>query len=158
MPNREHDKFHILKHISKDVKLTDVTEDYCCLGLFGPKSRDMISSISSDDFSNKSFKFATGKLVKINDVEVWAQRISYVGELGFELYVKKENALKLFDILINKGKTYKFSYGMHAMDIMRMESGYLHWGHDISPEENQFEAGLGFAVSFKKNINFIEER
>ena len=109
-----------------------------------------------DDFSNENFKFATAKFVKINDVEVWAQRISYVGELGFELYVKKENAVKLFDILINKGKTYKISLcGMHAMDIMRMESGYLHWGHDISPEENQFEAGLSFAVSFKKNINFI---
>ena len=154
--NREHDKFHILKHISKDVKLTDVTEDYCCLGLFGPKSREMISSISSDDFSNENFKFGTAKLVKINDIELWAQRISYVGELGFELYVKKENALKLFDILMDKGKSYKISLcGMHAMDIMRMESGYLHWGHDISPEENQFEAGLNFAVSFKKNINFI---
>ena len=108
--NREHDKFHILKHISKDVKLTDVTEDYCCLGLFGPKSREMISSISSDDFSNENFKFGTAKLVKINDIEVWAQRISYVGELGFELYVKKEKALKLFDILMDKGKTLKFLF------------------------------------------------
>ena len=116
----------------------------------------MISSISSDDFSSENFKFGTAKFVKINNTEVWAQRISYVGELGFEIYVKKENALKIFDILMNKGKHFEISLcGMHAMDIMRMESGYLHWGHDISPEENQFEAGLNFAVSFKKNINFI---
>ena len=71
-------------------------------------------------------------------------------------YVKKR--FKTFDVAMDKGKSFKLSLcGMHAMDIMRMESGYLHWGHDISPEENQFEAGLNFAVSFKKNINFIEE-
>ena len=76
--------------------------------------------------------------------------------MGYELYVKKENAKKLFEILVSEGKKFNLSLcGMHAMDIMRMESGYVHWGHDISPEENQFEAGLNFAISFKKNTNFI---
>jgi len=153
---REHDKFHIKKHLSDNFKLQDVTEDYCCLGLFGPRSRDLISKISKDDYSNENFKFGTGKYVEINGVKVWAQRLSYVGESGFELYVETQSAKKLYNSIIEEGKNHKLSHcGMHAMDIMRMESGFLHWGHDISPEENQFQAGLNFAVSFKKNVNFI---
>ena len=154
--SRERDKHHILKHLSHDVNLYDVTEDICCLGLFGPKSREMIQKISSDDFTSENFKFGTGKNVNIADIKVWAQRISYVGELGFEFYVEKENALKLYKIFIKEGKNFDLSLcGMHAMDTMRMESGFLHWGHDISPEENQYQAGLKFAISYKKNLNFI---
>ncbi len=153
---RERDKYHILNYLSEDVKLSDVTEEICCFGLFGPKSRNMMQKISSDDFTSENFKFGTGKNININDIEVWAQRISYVGELGFELYVDKENTLKLYKILIQEGKNFDLSYcGMHAMDIMRMESGFVHWGHDISPEENQYQAGLKFAISYKKNVNFI---
>ncbi len=153
---RERDKYHILKYLSKEVEFLDVTESICCLGLFGPKSRNMIQKISSDDFSSENFKFGTGKNVKINNIKVWAQRISYVGEIGFELYVGKENALKLYKILIGEGKNFDLSHcGMHAMDIMRMESGFVHWGHDISPEENQYQAGLKFTISYKKNVNFI---
>ena len=116
----------------------------------------MIQKISDEDYSPENFQFGSGKNVLIENIKVWAQRISYVGELGFELYVKKENALKLYKILIEEGKNFDLSHcGMHAMDIMRMESGFLHWGHDISPEENQLEAGLDFAISYKKNIDFI---
>ena len=153
---REHDKYHILKYLDEDVSFKDVTEDICCLGLFGPKSREMISKISNDDFSNDKFKFGTGKFVMINGVKVWAQRLSYVGELGFELYVDSSLAKNLYEILIEEGKNFELSHcGMHAMDIMRMESGFVHWGHDISPEENQYQAGLKFAISYKKNVNFI---
>ncbi len=153
---RERDKHHILKYLSDDVEFIDVTESICCLGLFGPKSRDMIRNISSDDFTSENFKFGTGKNINIHEIKVWAQRISYVGELGFELYVNKEDALHLYKILISEGKNFDLSHcGMHAMDIMRMESGFLHWGHDISPEENQYQAGLNFTISYKKNVNFI---
>ncbi len=153
---REHDKYHILKYLSDEIRFTDVTEDICCLGLFGPKSRKMIKEISEDDFTSENFKFGSGKYVKINNIKVWAQRISYVGEVGFELYVENKNALDLYKILIEKGKKFDLSHcGMHAMDIMRMESGFVHWGHDISPEENQYQAGLKFAISYKKNVNFI---
>ena len=85
---RERDKFFILKNISKDIIFEDVTDKYCCLGVFGPKSRDLLSKISQDNFSNENFKFGTGKFVKINDMKVWAQRLSYVGEIGFELYIE----------------------------------------------------------------------
>ena len=154
--NRDHDKHHILKHLTEKVNLEDITEDISCLGLFGPKSREMISKISKDDFSKEKFSFGYGKYIKIKNIKVWAQRLSYVGELGFELYVETNKATDLYNILIEEGKNFKLSHcGMHAMDIMRMESGFLHWGHDISPEENQYEAGLKFAISFKKNVNFI---
>ena len=154
--NREHDKFHILKYLSNEVSLKDVTEEICCLGIFGPKSKEMISKISKDDFSSENFPFGFGKSIKINEISVWAQRLSYVGEFGYELYIDSRDAKNLYKILIEEGKNFELSHcGMHAMDIMRMESGFVHWGHDISPEENQYEAGLKFAISYKKNVNFI---
>ena len=72
------------------------------------------------------------------------------------MYIERDLAKKLFNTLIENGVKYNLSLcGMHAMDIMRMESGFLHWGHDISPEENQYQAGLNFTISYKKNVNFI---
>jgi len=154
--NREHDKFHILKYLSKEVDFKDVTDEIACLGVFGPKSRTLMSKISKDDLSNESFKFGTGKKITINQKEIWAQRLSYVGELGWELYIKMNDSKEIYNLIVEKGKEFNISHcGMLAMDTMRMEKGYLHWGHDISPEENQYEAGLDFAISYKKNVNFI---
>ena len=153
---RERDKFHIKKHLSKEIELRDVTDDYCVFGLFGPKSRDLIKTISNENFENDNFKFGTGKYILIENIKIWTQRLSYVGELGYELYVEFKDAKKIYELIINKGKDFNLSNcGVHAMDIMRMESGYLHWGHDISPKENQYEAGLNFSISFKKDFNFI---
>ncbi len=156
---RTHDKSHILKEISKKIEFKDITDDLVCLGLFGPKSRDLISSISQYDFSNENFKFGTGKYIKISSKIIWVQRLSFVGELGFELYIKSDDAKEIYKLIVEKGKKFNLSHcGMHALDTMRMESGFLHWGHDISPEENQFQAGLSFAISYKKNINFIGKK
>ena len=154
--NKEHDKFHILKHLSKEVEFRDVTDEIACFGIFGPKSRSLMSKLSNDNFSNEKFKFGTSKNVKIKNKNAWAQRLSYVGELGFELYVKMNESKEIYNLIVEKGKEFDLSHcGMLSMDTMRMEKGYLHWGHDISPEENQYEAGLSFAISYKKNIDFI---
>ena len=154
--NREHDKYHIKKYLSNDIEFKDVTDEISCFGIFGPKSRNLISKLTTDDISKKSLKFGHGKYLNIKEIKVWAQRLSYVGELGFELYTSVKDAKKLYEEIINEGKNHNLSLcGMHAMDIMRMESGFLHWGHDISPEENQYEAGLAFVISYKKNIDFI---
>ena len=154
--NREHDKFHILKYLSKEVEFKDVTNEIACLGVFGPKSRSLMLKLSNDDFSSENFKFGTSKKILINNKEIWAQRLSYVGELGFELYIKMNEAKEIYNLIVNKGKEFNLSHcGMLAMDTMRMESGFLHWGHDISPEENQYEADLRFAISYNKDVNFI---
>jgi 4-methylaminobutanoate oxidase (formaldehyde-forming) len=153
---RTHDKAHILKYLSPDVEFKDVTDDIICLGVFGPKSRDLLSKLTNEDLSNENFKFGTSKIIKIGSVNVWTQRLSYVGELGYELYIDQDKGKEIYDLIVNMGKDFKLSHcGSHAMDIMRMESGFLHWGHDISPEENQYQAGLNFAISFKKPFNFI---
>ena len=153
---KEHDKFHILKYLSKDVELKDVTDDIACLGLFGPKSRKLMQKLCKDDLTNENFKFGSGKNVTINNKTVWVQRLSYVGEIGFELYIKMNESKEIYDLIVENGDEFNLSHcGMLSLDTMRMESGFLHWGHDISPEENQYEAGLQFAISYKKNVNFI---
>ena len=153
---RTHDKSHILKHLSKNVGFKDVTDDLICLGLFGPKSRDLLSKITEEDLSNDKFKFGTGKNVKLGKISVWMQRLSYVGELGYELYIKNCHGREVYNLILSIGKDFKLSHcGAHTMDTMRMESGFLHWGHDISPEENQYQASLNFTISYKKLFNFI---
>jgi 4-methylaminobutanoate oxidase (formaldehyde-forming) len=153
---RTHDKAHILKHLSSDVEFKDVTDELICLGIFGPKSRDLLSKITNEDLSNENFKFGTGKNINLNSIDVWSQRLSYVGELGYEIYVQKDKGKEIYDLIVKTGKDYSITHcGAHTMDTMRMESGFLHWGHDISPEENQYQAGLNFAISYKKPFNFI---
>ena len=94
--------------------------------------------------------------IKINNIDIIAQRLSYVGEIGFELYLDINNSKDIFNLIVEVGKEFNLSLcGMHALDTMRMETGFLHWGHDISPEQNQYQAGLNFAISFKKNVDFI---
>ena len=115
-----------------------------------------MTKISANNLSNENFNFGTGKKIKINNKEVWAQRLSYVGELGWELYINMNEAKEIYNLIIENGKEFNISNcGMLAMDTMRMESGYLHWGHDMSPEENQYQAGIQFAISYKKNIDFV---
>ena len=153
---RTHDKAHILKHLSKNLEFKDVTDELVCLGIFGPKSRVLLSKITQDDLSNENFRFSTSKNIKLNSINVWAQRLSYVGELGYELYIQKENAKEIYDLIVNTGKDFQLTHcGAHTMDTMRMESGFLHWGHDISPEENQYQAGLNFVISYKKPFDFV---
>ena len=153
---REHDKHHILKHLDTSVEFKDVTDNYACLGVFGPKSRNLMSDIAGKNFETKNFPFGHCKKIKILGINLWAQRLSYVGELGWEIYIPTIHAKIIYNKIISAGSKYKIcNAGVHAMDTLRMEKGYLHWGHDISPEENQYEAGLSFAVSFKKKIDFI---
>ena len=79
-----------------------------------------------------------------------------MGELGFELYIENKDAKEIYQLIVEEGKNHNLSHcGSHAMDTMRMESGFLHWGHDISPEENQYQAGLNFAISYKKETSFV---
>ena len=156
---REHDKKHILKFLNKNVKFKDITDDYACFGIFGPKSRNLLTKIFGNEFTNEKFPYGTGKNIDFNETLIWFQRLSYVGELGWELYIEIKYAKKILEIITEAGKNFNLTYaGAHAMDIMRMEKGYLHWGHDISPGENPYEAGLGFAVKLNKESDFIGKK
>ena len=156
---RTHDKAHILKYLSTEVEFKDVTDELICLGVFGPKSRELLSKITNDNLSNENLKFGYGKKIRFGSINIWIQRLSYVGELGFEIYAKTKYAKEIYKLIVDKGKEFQLSHcGTHTMDIMRMESGFLHWGHDISPEENQYQAGLNFTISYKKEIDFIGKK
>ena len=157
--NRERDKFHILKYLSKDIDFKDVTDDIACFGLFGPKSKDLLQKLTLDDISKEIINFGSFKKIQIDNIDILAQRLSYVGEHGFELYMNINNSKKIFNLINEIGKEFSLSLcGMHSLDTMRMETGFLHWGHDISPEENQYQAGLNFLISYKKNVDFIGKK
>ena len=153
---RTHDKKHILKYISEDTKFIDNTENEACFGIFGPKSRELLSEVFGNYFSSNDFKFGTGKIIKYNGMELWFQRLSYIGELGWEIYIPINISREVYLKIISVEKKFNLVHaGAHALDIMRMEKGFLHWGHDISPAENPFEAGLDFTVKLNKNVDFI---
>jgi len=90
------------------VEFKDVTDEFACLGVFGPKSRSLMSKLSNDDFSNENFKFGTSKAIKINNKKIWAQRLSYVGELGFELYIKMNESREIYNLIVRKVKSLTF--------------------------------------------------
>ena len=153
---RSHNKSHILKNLTKKVKFEDVTEKYSCIGLFGPNSRKFLTELIGNYFSNEEFKFSRGKYLNFANTKVWFQRLSFIGELGWEIYIPIKKSKIVFEKIKKLGKKYKLTYsGMHTLDILRLEKKFLHWGHDITSENNPLEAGLSFAVSFKKNKNFI---
>ena len=136
--------------------VTDVTSAYAVLGVMGPKARDLLSRVTSADLANDAFPFAASREIDIGYTTARATRITYVGELGWELYVPVEFAAGVYDELMAQGQDVGLTpVGFHAVNSLRMEKGYRHWGHDISDEDTPQEAGLGFAVAHGKNAGFI---
>ncbi len=135
--------------------LTDISARQCCIGLWGPRARDLLSRVSEDDLSDAAFPYLTAKRITIAEVPVLALRISYVGELGWELYAPFEQGLRLWDILWEAGEPLGLiAAGGGAFDSLRLEKGYRLWGQDIHTEYNPYEAGIGFAVDMD-NGDFI---
>ncbi len=140
--------------LGREVTIEHVLEPM--LGVMGPNSRDLLSSISDADFSNETFPFGTAQRITVGGVPVLAMRLSYVGAMGWELYVSEEDAVALYDAIVSVGQDHGLAHaGYHAMNSLRLESGYRHWGHDISDEDTPIEAGLGFAVAWDKPGGFI---
>ena len=134
---------------------TNVTSGYAVLGLMGPRSRALLSELTAADLSNEGFPFATSQEIELGYAIVRASRITYVGELGWELYVPTEFVQNVFDTLAEAGRPHGLRLaGYHALNSLRMEAAYRHWGHDITDEDTPFQAGLGFAVAFE-NRDFI---
>jgi glycine cleavage system T protein len=138
------------------VAAVDVTSGFGVLSIMGPRSRELLQKVSTADFSNEAFPFGTAQEIEIGYGKAHAFRVTYVGELGWELYVPTEFMQDVFDLIEKAGQGLGLKLaGYHALDSLRSEKGYRHWGHDISPGDTPLEAGLGFAVSWKKNVDFI---
>jgi 4-methylaminobutanoate oxidase (formaldehyde-forming) len=134
------------------LTLTDVTSAFTVLGVMGPRSRALLSRVTAADLSDAAFAFATSREIEIAYATARATRITYVGELGWELYVPTEFAASVYEAVVEAGDGLALRHaGYHAMDSLRMEKGYRSWGHDIGSDDTPLEAGLGFAVAFKKD-------
>ncbi len=160
----------------RDVEIADVTDDWAVLGLMGPRSRELLSRVTDAPLDNESFGFGAAQHIAIRhgspshtpaaqrrgtagSAEVLAVRMSYVGELGWELYVPNAGAVAVYEALRDAAEDADgldlAHAGYHAMNTLRLECGYRHWGHDISDEDTPLEAGLGFAIAWDKPRDFI---
>ncbi|MCI0635694.1 MAG: FAD-dependent oxidoreductase [Actinobacteria bacterium] len=150
-----HDLAWIRKQLTEaeDVAIRDVTGSLACFGVWGPVARTIVSEIADADLSGDSFGYMTAREIVVGDVPCLAARITYVGELGWELYAGVELARALWDVLADAGRSHgALPAGYRAIDSLRMEKGYRAWGSDLTPEDTPLEAGLGFAVSFDKDF------
>ena len=150
---------HWLKHhIGADDRAiaTDVTSGYAVFSVMGPNARHFLQPLTPSDLGNDAFPFGTSQEIDLGYARVRASRVTYVGELGWELYVPTEFAAGVFDVLVQEGATHELVLaGYHALNSLRMEKGYRHWGHDVTPDTTPLEAGLGFAVAWDKPGGFI---
>lgn len=140
---------------SLDATLVDVTSAYAVLSLMGPRARAILASVTRDDVSGERFPFATWRAITIGGAPVRALRITYVGELGWELHVPTEHALSVYRRLREAGADYGLvNAGYRAIESLRLEKGYRAWGSDLGPDHTPLEAGLGWAVKLSDNTPF----
>jgi 4-methylaminobutanoate oxidase (formaldehyde-forming) len=151
--------FHHLKaNIGPDDRcvLTNVSSGMGVLSVMGPRSRELLQSLTPDDMSDAAFPFATSREIELGYAIVRASRITFVGELGWEIYVPTEFMTGVYDEIVAAGAAFGLKHaGYHALNSLRMEKAYRHWGHDITDEDTPLEAGLGFAVKMNKPGGFI---
>jgi 4-methylaminobutanoate oxidase (formaldehyde-forming) len=146
------------RHIPEDAHafVTDVTSGYGQLNVQGPRSRELLQSLTTVDLSNEAFPFRTAREIDIGYARVLCVRITYLGELGYELYIPTEQAAHVYDRVVEAGQRFGLKHaGLKALASLRMEKGYRDYGHDIDNTDNAFETGLGFAVDLKKPGGFI---
>ena len=146
------------RHIRDDqhVFVTDVTSGYGQLNIQGPKSRELLQSLTSVDLSNEAFPFRAAREIDIGLARVMCVRITYAGELGYELNIPSEQALYVYDLLVEAGGDFGLRHaGLKSLGSLRLEKAYRDYGHDIDNTDNPYEVGLGFAVSLKKSADFI---
>ncbi|MFB9902731.1 GcvT family protein [Allokutzneria oryzae] len=137
------------RHLPPDssVQIRDITAGTCCVGVWGPLARDLVQPLTSSDFSHKGFGYFKAKHAYLGNVPVTAMRLSYVGELGWELYTSADLGQRLWDLLWEAGQEHGvIAAGRSAFNSLRLEKGYRAWGTDMTPEHDPYEAGLGFAV------------
>jgi 4-methylaminobutanoate oxidase (formaldehyde-forming) len=141
------DWWHLKKHLKGDLHLRDISDAYACLALQGPNARAVLEKLAETDVSAEGFAFGSGRNARVAGVMVWLQRLSYVGELGWEIFVPAGDTTRVFAELQLAGAEFGIrNVGLHALNSLRLEKGFRHWGHDIGSEDNLVQAGLGFAA------------
>ncbi|HKS62324.1 MAG TPA: FAD-dependent oxidoreductase, partial [Xanthobacteraceae bacterium] len=141
----------IARHLPKGATLTDVTADYAVIAVMGPRARDLLARLTAAPLGNAAFPFGAIREIAIAGATLWASRRTYVGELGWELYVRVEEAGAVYDALMLAGKELGVrNAGYYAVDSLRLEKGYRAWGRELTPDYNPYEAGLAFAVKLDK--------
>jgi 4-methylaminobutanoate oxidase (formaldehyde-forming) len=153
-----HDREWIRRHLPGDgsVQVQDVTSAWACLGIWGPRSRDVLAPLTPQSLANEDFPYMSVRELTVGDVPVRALRVTYVGELGWELYCPTEYGLTLWRTLWEAGRPHGLvAGGYRAIDSLRLEKGYRVWGADITPDETPYEGGLGFCVKLDKQGGFI---
>jgi 4-methylaminobutanoate oxidase (formaldehyde-forming) len=151
-----HDEAWIRRRMTGRAVLTDVSSAYAVVGVMGPQSRALLASLTDTDLSTAGFPWGAARRIFIGYGEALAVRMSYVGELGWELYVPTEFAEGVYEAIVAAGAAFGLRLaGLQAMDALRLEKGFKHWGHDIGPEDTPYEAGLGFAVRLQHEDAFI---
>jgi glycine cleavage system aminomethyltransferase T/glycine/D-amino acid oxidase-like deaminating enzyme len=137
----------LARHAPADVQIRDITSGTCCIGVWGPLARDLVQPLTRDDFSHEGFGYFRAKETYLGHVPVTAMRLSYGGELGWELYASADLGLRLWDTLWEAGQQYGvIAAGRSAFNSLRLEKGYRAWGTDMTDEHTPYEAGVGFAV------------
>jgi 4-methylaminobutanoate oxidase (formaldehyde-forming) len=140
-------------HLPRDgsVEVREVTDELAVIGLWGPAARRILGSVTPDDVSNAAFPYLHARAIRVAAADVWAQRVTYVGELGWELYVPVRHAGPVWDALLDAGRPHGLRpAGYKALESLRLEKGYRYWSADITPADNPFEARLGFCVRLGK--------
>jgi len=153
-----HDLGWIRRHQPADgsVTIDDVTSARACLGLWGPRARDVLQPLTNADLGNDAFPYLTAQSLTVGLVPCLALRVTYVGELGWELYCPTEYGVLLWDTIWEAGRAHGLAAGGYrAIESLRLEKGYRVWSSDITPDDNPYEAGLGFAVRLNKPDDFI---
>jgi glycine cleavage system aminomethyltransferase T/glycine/D-amino acid oxidase-like deaminating enzyme len=149
----QHDLGWLRRHLPSDgsALINDLTSGRVCFALWGPRARDILASVTRDDISDAGFPYLTAQAITVGSVPVYALRVTYVGELGWELYAHTEFGLALWQTLWDAGRPHGLiAAGYRAIDALRIEKGYRVWSSDITPDETPYEAGLGFAVDLDK--------
>jgi glycine cleavage system aminomethyltransferase T/glycine/D-amino acid oxidase-like deaminating enzyme len=152
-----HDAAWLRAHLPDDgsVTLRDITAGRVCFGLWGPRARDILASVTRDDVGDGGFPFLTARELSVGSVPVLALRVTYVGELGWELYTGADYGRALWTTLWDAGRPHGLvAAGYRAIDALRLEKGYRVWSSDITPDETPYDAGLGFAVALDKGVDF----